>query len=63
MAFFEPMRHTLIVKPLAPAYRGIHAVTWRGEGRHPKIAAVFDQLVRNALGDLIGAFRPNTLLA
>ncbi|WP_261318703.1 hypothetical protein [Rhizobium leguminosarum] len=39
MAFFEPMRHALIVKPLATAYRGIHAVTWRGEGRHPKISA------------------------
>ncbi|WP_261322979.1 hypothetical protein [Rhizobium leguminosarum] len=40
MAFFEPMRHALVVKPLATAYRGIHAVTWHGEGRHPKISAV-----------------------
>ena len=43
---------TLIVKPLAPAvYRGIHAITRRGEGRNPKIAAVLGQLARSAPGD------------
>lgn len=43
----------LVVKPLAPAvYRSIHAITRRGEGRNPKIAAVLDELVRSAPGDL-----------
>jgi len=41
----------LVVKPLAPAvYRGIHAITRRGEGRNPKIAAVLDHLARSAPG-------------
>lgn len=40
---------SLIVKPLAPpVYRGMHAITRRGEGRNPKIAAVLDQLTRSA---------------
>jgi DNA-binding transcriptional LysR family regulator len=39
----------LTVKPLAPStYRGIHAITRRGEARNPKIAAVLDQLRRSA---------------
>ncbi|ANP85924.1 hypothetical protein BA011_09385 [Rhizobium leguminosarum] len=64
MAFFEPMRHTLIVKPLAPSvHRAIHAVTRRGEAVTRRSRRCSDQLVRNALADLNGAFRTNTLLA
>ncbi|PDT03441.1 LysR family transcriptional regulator [Rhizobium chutanense] len=41
-------RGSLIVKPLAPpAYRSIHAITRRGEGRNPKVKAVLEQLARS----------------
>lgn len=44
---------SLIVKPLVPpVYRGIHAITRRGEGRNPKIAAVLGQLARSARPEL-----------
>ncbi|MDE1993751.1 MAG: LysR family transcriptional regulator [Rhizobiaceae bacterium] len=40
---------SLIVKPLAPRIqRGIYAITRRGEGRNPKIAAVLAELAKNA---------------